>query len=62
MKLFKKLWERLINPSLVQVIFAVVFGSVFIAASIILTLRGYSHVGAYICYAIKGEKEGGLLW
>lgn len=52
MKFFKKLWKKIINPSLLQGALAIWIGSVFIAASIILTLRDYRDAVVYVCYAL----------
>ncbi|MGN0818067.1 MAG: hypothetical protein ACI4L9_03765 [Candidatus Coproplasma sp.] len=52
MKFLKKLWQKIINPSLIQGIAALLIGSVFVAAAIILTLREVSGIGAYFCYAL----------
>ena len=47
---FKRLWQRVLNPSVVQAAIAFVVGCIFIAAAIVLSLNGINDVGAYFCY------------
>ncbi len=50
-RFFKSLWHRVINPSIVQAVTAIIIGSIFIAAAVVLSLSDTSDIGAYFCYA-----------
>ncbi len=49
---FKRLWERILNPSIVQAIIVSVVGCAFIAVAVVLSLAGVGDAGAYCCYAL----------
>lgn len=50
---FKRLWHRVLNPSIVQASIATVVGCIFIAAAIVISMSGVHDVGAYVCYALS---------
>ncbi len=49
---FKTVWTRIINPSIVQIISAVVAGTAFIAVAIVLSINGVGDIGACVCYVL----------
>lgn len=48
----RRLWRRVLEPSLVQASVAAVVGCMFIAAAIVFSSAGENNAGAYICYAL----------